>query len=385
MVQRLAIVIAVLYLIAGCNLLPVVEHQPTFHNPFPQLSRVGVAPFFNQTTEGAQPDGLQVALAYFNELQVIPGFEVVPPGVIKAKAQDMNLSLANPDEVRQIARALKLDAIVVGVVTDYTPYYPPRMALTVDWYASNPGFHPIPTGYGLPWGTPAEEEIPQTLVEATEFELAREQLQTQAPDYSEEHLLPPANANREPPAGVLSMQPRAKTQMILAPKAPLNGQRMPLEEPVKLQTPPDQNQTASEKLGVKPASALQDAEAAESKNRLTLAQYHAAAQGQLPANWPDPSGFIPAPPSVVKPPLRPQTRPVLTHTRNYNGNDSDFTRSLENYAAFRDDARFGGWQGYLTRSDDFIRFCCHLHLTEMLTARGGASETRVVWHWPIRR
>ena len=52
---------------------------------------------------------------------------------------------------------------------------------------------------------------------------------------------------------------------------------------------------------------------------------------------------------------------------------------------FRDDARIGGWQSYLQRSDDFIRFCCHLHITEMLTARGGAGETRVVWRWPERR
>lgn len=384
MVQRLAIVIAVLYLIAGCHLLPVVEHEPTFHNPFPQLSRVGVAPFINASTEGTL-DGRSVALAYFNELQAIPGFEVTPVGIIELKAQDMGLRLSNPDEIRAVARELKLDAIIVGVITDFTPYYPPRISLRVDWYAANPGFHPIPTGYGLPWGTPAEEEIPQTLVEATEFELAREQLRTQAPDYQVEQLLPAANAQREPAEGVLSMQPKPKLPPFIDPRMKDMGTRGPGEEPVKIQIPPNQEQTASEKAATKPASAAQDAEAAESKNRLTLAQYHAAAAGQLPADWPDPSGFIPTPPSAVKPPLRPQTRPVLTHTRNYNGNDSDFTRSLENYAAFRDDARFGGWQAYLTRSDDFIRFCCHLHLTEMLTARGGASETRVVWHWGIRR
>jgi len=37
------------------------------------------------------------------------------------------------------------------------------------------------------------------------------------------------------------------------------------------------------------------------------------------------------------------------------------------------------------RSDDFIRFGCHMHITEMLTARGGAGETRVVWRWPVTR
>ena len=61
---------------------------------------------------------------------------------------------------------------------------------------------------------------------------------------------------------------------------------------------------------------------------------------------------------------------------------SEFTEALASYYYFRDDARFGGWQSYLQRSDDFIRFCCHMHIWEMLTARGGAGETRVVWRWP---
>ena len=30
---------------------------------------------------------------------------------------------------------------IVGAVTDYSPYYPPRMGLAVNWYAANPGFH----------------------------------------------------------------------------------------------------------------------------------------------------------------------------------------------------------------------------------------------------
>jgi hypothetical protein len=77
--------------------------------------------------------------------------------------------------------------------------------------------------------------------------------------------------------------------------------------------------------------------------------------------------------------------PVITHTRIYQGSDGDFTAALASYYHFRNDARFGGWQNYLQRSDDFIRFCCHLHISEMLSARGGAGETRVVWRWPESR
>ena len=53
--------------------------------------------------------------------------------------------------------------------------------MTVHWYAANEGFHPIPAGYGLPWGTKNEKYIPQRITREAEFELARSQLATQAP------------------------------------------------------------------------------------------------------------------------------------------------------------------------------------------------------------
>jgi hypothetical protein len=69
----------------------------------------------------------------------------------------------------------------------------------------------------------------------------------------------------------------------------------------------------------------------------------------------------------------------MRHTRNFNGHDAEFVQALETYVKFRDDGRPGDWRAYLERSEDFVRFCCHLHLAQMLTARGGAGESRVVW------
>jgi len=101
----------------------------------------------------------------------------------------------------------------------------------------------------------------------------------------------------------------------------------------------------------------------------------------IPPDWPDPRGFVPPPPMANRAVCNPTTGPVLRHTQIYNGNDSKFTEALETYYFFQDDARFGGWQNYLQRSEDFIRVCCRMHIWEMLTARGGAGETRVVWRW----
>ena len=165
---------------AGCSLLPEIQHQPTLHNPFPQLTKIAIPPFFNLSHE-ATLDGRKVANAYFNELQLVPGFEVVPVGVTERAMQDYGIDLRGANDARRLAQILKVDAVVIGAVTDYTPYYPPRLALQVEWYAANPGFHPIPAGYGLPWGTRGERDIPSPLVFEAELALAKAQLKTQTP------------------------------------------------------------------------------------------------------------------------------------------------------------------------------------------------------------
>jgi hypothetical protein len=76
---------------------------------------------------------------------------------------------------------------------------------------------------------------------------------------------------------------------------------------------------------------------------------------------------------------------VLTHTQIYDGMNHNVTQALQSYAFFHDDQRIGGWQSYMRRSDDYLRFCCHLHIAEMLSARGGGQKTRLVWRWPDDR
>lgn len=341
-----------LFLCSGCVFLPDIAHQPVVHNPFPQLSKVAIAPFFNQSTEPTV-DGRKFAVAYFNELQSIPGFEVVPVGVVERLMEDHNITLSHPDEARKLCQLLaqmEIDVLVIGAVTDYTMYYPPKCGMEVHWYATNPCFHPIPPGYGLPWGTPAEENIPAPLVFEAEFALAQAQLKTQTP-------IPPETASESPletgqtDQGVRfasgekqadnteksASTPKEDKPEVIAPGAVVSGSVVPCPDDSAPGFPPD---------------------------------------------WPDPRGFIPPPPSSSRPPCWPNHyRPVMQQASMYIGNSSEFTEMLESYYFFQDDARFGGWQSYLERSDDFIKFCCHAHIYEMLSARGGAGETRVVWRW----
>lgn len=303
--------------LSGCQAFPDKLHQPLYHNPFPQLHRVAVLPFYNQSAEPTV-DGEAIAMAYYNELQAIPGFEVMPVGVAKQMLSASGIEPRTPQDFQKLARLMNMDAILIGSVTEYSPYYPPRIGLAVDWYAANPSYHPIPDGYGLPWGTADEEFIPSPVVRDAEFALAREQLKTQTPE------LPKEDAAGEDVSHAIHNEVK------------------------------------------------KDDSKAES------------AVG-LPPDWPDPRGFVPPPPAVQRPSPRPQYDPIITHTKIYHGEDGDFTQRLASYFYFRDDARFGGFDGYLQRPDDFVRFCCHLHVTETLAARGGAGESRVVYRWPISR
>lgn len=329
----------------GCGLVPTVSHRPSMHNPFPQLKRIAVLPFYNQSNEPTV-DGEAVAEAYYAELQMIPGFEVLPIGVTRNIYVQYSQAFGEPTtgaEFQRLAQTIGVDAIVVGSVTDFSVYYPPRMAMTTNWYAANPGFHPIPPGYGLPWGTKAEKHIPRRIKQEAEFELARQQLATQTPRPLTELAVGSAVQT-----SATEDQATPPNHLTNDPYTP--GETFPLPEAAML----------ADSAGFAPAS-------------------------PLPPNWPSPLGLIPDGPQPTPPPLNPQTEPIITHTRLYQGNDAYFTERLTNYVENNDDARTGGWQNYLKRSNDFIRFCCHLHIAEMLESRGGRDQSDLILRWPISR
>jgi hypothetical protein len=333
-------------------------------NPFPQLSRVAIAPFFNLSDEPTV-DGRQFAQAYYAELQSVPGFEVVPVSVVETAMRTYRIDLSDGGQARYLAQLLGVDAIVVGAVTDFSPYFPPQCGLQVQWWAASPCFHPIPPGYGLPWCTPGEEFIPDAVVYEAELALARAQLATQSPHYVPAEQLPappgagstrPSNSNTPPEAVRPSAHRGARTaaRQGLA----LAGHTGPAFAPADPQTPGQFDQ---------PGCA-------------TTAPGAAAPLDQPPpAGWPDGRALVPECPLPGRPECTPSTDPVLSHTRIYDGESRQLVEALRTYEHSRSDVRCGGCEGSLQRSDDFIRFCCHLHIAEMLTARGGGGETRVVW------
>ena len=343
----------------GCSLFPVTYQRDQVHNPFPQIQRVAVLPFFNQS-ENPTIDTELVAEKYYGALQAIPGFEVLPVGVTKTQWMLYSQKHGEPvtgEDFQKLADFIGVEALVVGSVTDFDAYYPPRLAMTVHWYAANEGFHPIPNGYGLPWGTQQENDIPARIIRDTQFDLARSQLATQTPVPEKSR---PADVQHTTHIQQFDRQFEevavVSDELESLPASPglLSGASPDTEG---LPIPMPEGGYASME-GVSPL---------------------------LPEHWPNPTDLIPDPPSPIQPKVIVSHEPILNHTRIYRGDDPYFTERLSNYIESSDDARPASWQGYLKRSDDFIHFCCHLHIIEMLESRGGREESDLIFRWPLSR
>jgi hypothetical protein len=365
-------------LATGCNFLPDVRHKPQYHNPFPQISKVAVLPFRNQSEEPTI-SGERVSLAYYNEMQSIPGFEVLPVGVVAAQIAGfeervLQRPMSRPEDFQQFAKYMGVDAVLQGSITDYDAYYPPRITLKVNWYAGNEGFHPIPPGYGLPWGTKAEKKIPETIRLEAERALAREQLKTQSPTLG---------SNDEMRSASVENSKRSVTHRIASAsndEEESDGELFLTVADLQVIPPEELAPQVSPHVETFSNGSSESVVIEESSRQIPV-----VAAASFPSAWPDPQGFIPPSPKSTRPVAQAQSLPIISHMKAYNGSDEDFTEKLSDYYYFRDDARFGGWEAYLQRSEDFIRFCCHQHIVETLAARGGQLESQTVVRWPLNR
>ncbi len=84
-------------------MLPEIVHQPTLHNPFPQISKIAVAPFFNLSMEPTL-DGRVVADAYVAELAEVPGYTVIPVSRVDATVRALGLQLNREEDARRLAK-----------------------------------------------------------------------------------------------------------------------------------------------------------------------------------------------------------------------------------------------------------------------------------------
>lgn len=306
-------------------------------NPVNGLTTVAVAPFFNLSEERTV-DGRRFAQAYFTELQKTPGFQVVPVGVVEQAIFDNKLEMTGRDDALKLAEILHVDAVVMGAITDYSPYYPPRIGMQVSWYSPRewtfaPGVpvYDEARRWAMPkkkrslWKSEPEACPPQTPV-----------VRMQSPDAEDRSWLWPRWFRWNDSSSSVSLPPR-------------RIEAAPVTAPAESADPPV---AASEPIAI---------------------------PEELPALPPPPAaGAAPAFQTQFGNPHFDPRLPLMSYTRMFDGADPQLTARLRDYVELSGDLRSGGWQGYLSRSEDFIRFTSHLMVVEMLQLHGGEANPRMV-------
>ena len=172
--------------LSGCEVMPVTRYKPTLHNPFVgEMQSIAIVPFYNLTGND-RVDGREFARHFALELQRVPGVRVVANKTVEDTMWEHMPDLhrvESVDDLRYLAQLLKVDTVVIGRIHEFSMSYPPLAKFETEWYSANPYLHPIPAGYGLPWGTEYEHYIPDKIVLQAEMELARAQIQTQTPKF----------------------------------------------------------------------------------------------------------------------------------------------------------------------------------------------------------
>lgn len=123
---------------------------------------VAVAPVLN-LSNSADWDPLKVTDILASELGTFAGVVVVPVNrSLAALSEGGRSGVRTPREALELARALGADGTVVAAVTEYSPYDPPIIGLTVQWYARDAarpaaaGFDPVSASRQATEVAPAE-------------------------------------------------------------------------------------------------------------------------------------------------------------------------------------------------------------------------------------
>ncbi len=389
----------------GCFVL-----QVGVSNPAPNLPRIAVAPFVNLSAERSV-DGRRFAEAYYTELQKVPGFQVIPVGVVDSALHDYGLNLDTPADMEKLIEVLDVDGVCFGAITEYNPYYPPRLGLQISWYTTkHPDFEP-----GLPIEHPASKPYQRKGKRHKGWSESWLQPWRCLPDLSMAHKSPtPAEMasgpifraqNQEPlltvPPLSIDEQGAWERELLRAMNVGETGAEIvppptadpsePLRETRQIdsqQQRTEQNQQRWDTLREllqNPNSSPEPAPgrgAAGSPSLPAIPQIPVSPEDQhFPGGWGEFYGAVPERPLLPgenPQPGSPFPQPYMSYTRVFDGADADFTAALKNFLELSGDQRSGGWTGYLHRSEDFIRFCMNRMIVEMLQLHGGEARRRFV-------
>lgn len=127
--------ICVAGLLCGCISGEKVEQPDRYTSPYPAPKLWAVAPLDNQTGT-LLVDTTRLADKLTHQLQQIKGIETVAVNrVLEVMTEQKLTAITSIPEAMAVIEALDVDGLIVGAVTAWDPYEPPKIGLTVQLYA----------------------------------------------------------------------------------------------------------------------------------------------------------------------------------------------------------------------------------------------------------
>ncbi len=131
MTSKQVMLIAAMGLLGGCNWL---EKPVTLASPYQERRIFAVAPLINESGS-LQADGFKLADHLARQLENATNVDVLPVNRTIAAMQDRGWRyIASPDQAQQLILALGADALLVGTITAYDPYDPPKLGVALELY-----------------------------------------------------------------------------------------------------------------------------------------------------------------------------------------------------------------------------------------------------------
>ena len=133
MLMLLALALGVLPCV-GCAARRADGPAPTLVAPYERRQVWAVAPLRNES--GSRfADGVAVADQFARRFEQARGLDVIPVNRVLAAMETLQLGqVSSEPEAMRLLRILGVDGVVVGTISAYDPYDPPRLGLAVELY-----------------------------------------------------------------------------------------------------------------------------------------------------------------------------------------------------------------------------------------------------------
>ena len=125
--------------IAGCSFMPDPPTDPMSLDTgiYPRRQLWAVVPLRNESGT-SDVNGARIADTLASQLELQQGIDVLPINRVLAAMENMQLpEVTNANEALTLRHVLKVDALVVGYISVYDPYDPPKIGLGIELYADD--------------------------------------------------------------------------------------------------------------------------------------------------------------------------------------------------------------------------------------------------------